>query len=136
MAAWTGFLTSGHLRGTITDVAIVSAKECGFEEVGQSARSEERPVLSAFKIEVRVFAGGIIHAHVGQAQTEGIASQRRDVAVMRNAEVAFKVGFDPARKSQLRGRIRPLKVCAKTRATRLDVEFGVFRRASVLIPSG
>src|ERR1039457_6422955 len=83
-----------HLRGTFIDVAIVSAKECGFEEVGQSARSEERPVLSAFKIEVRVFAGGIIHAHVSQAQTEGIASQRRDVAVMRNAEVAFKVGFD------------------------------------------
>ena len=89
----------------------VSARRCcpnsaidrGFHDIHQRAGPEQRPVLPALEEDVGLLAGVVIHAHVGQTQLRHAASNRRNVAVVDFAEVAFKVAFDLAGQSQFLG---------------------------------
>jgi len=90
------------LRRPRINVAIESAEERGFEDVWQGGGSEERPILPAFEVDIRVFAGGVIHTHERQAHLQAGVANGRDVAVIHGAEHTFVVGFDAPGEGQLR----------------------------------
>src|ERR1700733_853365 len=120
-----------QLWRTRPNVAPKCAVEGGFDDIHQCAGSEKRPVLSTYEEKVSVFAGVVIEADVCQTQLRFVVADRRNVAVVDFAEVALEVALDLAGKRQVLRNVRPFEVEPKARGPRLDVDFGILRRAGV-----
>src|SRR5580658_4697417 len=122
---------SPQLRRTLPDVAPERTVECGFHYIFQRARSEKRPVLPPDKENVEGVAGVVIETDECQTQLRLIAADRRNVAVVDFAEVAFEVSLDLAGQRQILRNVRPFQVEPKARGPRLDVDLGVLGRTGV-----
>src|SRR5580700_12333608 len=120
-----------QLWRTRVNVAPKCAVEGRFHYIHQCAGSEKRPVLSTYEEKVSVFAGVVIQADECQTQLRFVVADRRNVAVVDFAEVAFEVALNLAGKRQVLRNVRPFEVEPKARGPRLDMNFGILRRAGV-----